>query len=231
MRYLTTRRLLNNLPEVTAKPAGHLLNRIVHRRSFGEHMIRFAEETIGWPSLRLTVCGLLMLVYANDSSAQTGGRDSNASMFDVAVSDLQTTGTVSNIQSVRSECSRYAPVYRPDCLRQGLELIWRQLPFHGDYQPMRSALSQASKDIGRIVTANVDSNTPRLDSGLNANPRFKARRRYTAVAQTNIGQTAAEIDKRIETLDSGLHVGTDAIDAHYRRVAGAIGSFRGVVGP
>src|ERR1700761_4448232 len=81
--------------------------------------------------------------------------DHEVSSDDAAVqlNDVQTSGAVRNLQAFQVECFQRPAIYQIDCLRQGLELTWRQLPYHGDYGPMRDAIQQGSTALGRIVDA------------------------------------------------------------------------------
>lgn len=144
---------------------------------------------------------------------------------DVTLNDVQTSGAVRNLQAFQVECFQRPAIYQIDCLRQGLELTWRQLPYHGDYGPMRDAIQQASNALGRIVDANADRQTPRLDSGLNANPRFQARRHYTPVLKGTLSSVGSDARKALGDLQAALgRTGqtSDLWDRNYSRVSAAI---------
>jgi hypothetical protein len=144
---------------------------------------------------------------------------------DVPLTDLQTSSAVYNIHAVRRECLQRDAIYQIDCVRQGLELSWRQLPYHGDYGAMRDAIQQASTALERIVEANADRQTSRFDSGLNANSRFQARRHYTPVLKDKLSSAVSDAQKALGNLQSALgHAGqtSDRWNQNYSRVATAI---------
>lgn len=133
-----------------------------------------------------------------------GGGGDGIDNADVPLTEFVTTSTARNIQAVQAECSARDNIYQLDCLRQGLELVWRRLPYHGDYGPMREAIQRASADMSGIINANADTNTPRLDSGLNANSRFQARRHYTPILKDKLASASAATRQALGKLETSL---------------------------
>lgn len=172
--------------------------------------------------MRLAVVTLLTFgsaAHASDDNAVESERQ------DATLSDLMTGSAERNLQSVATECARYDRGYRPDCLRQGLALTWRNLPYHGDYGPMRTAMQQTEGAISQAVAKAADRTVPRLDSKLEANPRFKARRFYTAVGAASLaavsGQMRTAFDRLQTSLDD-LGAQKPGSAAHYTRIKAAI---------
>lgn len=161
------------------------------------------------------------------ASAQSGGSSGGGgqSVTNEPASELMTTSTIHNVQSVETECLHRPPVYQIDCLRQGLELVWRRLPYHGDYGLMRTAIQNSTASIAAVVDANADRQSPRLDSGLASNPRFQARRHYTAILSEKLEtvhsaarQTLSRLGDALDHLD----VGSGELSSSYAAVAGAL---------
>jgi hypothetical protein len=172
--------------------------------------------------LGLIVALLFPVSALPQSGASSGG--GGQSITDEPESELMTTSTVRNVQSVETECLHRAPVYRTDCLRQGLELVWRRLPYHGDYGRMRAAIQESTSAIAAVVDANADRAAPRLDSGLSSNPRFQARRHYTAIlsgrleiAQSTARQALAQLGDNLDHIDAG----SGEVSSSYAAVAKA----------
>lgn len=140
---------------------------------------------------------------------------------DTPLTDFMTTSAVRNIEAVESECFAREKVYQLDCLRQGLELVWRRLPYHGDYGPMRESIQRACAGIASAVGANADRAATRLDSGLNANARFPARRHYTPVRQDRLATTKASALQALSGLQASLERSARKSDLwarHYGRI-------------
>ncbi len=90
---------------------------------------------------------------------------------------------------------------------------------------MREAIQQSSTALGRIVDADSDRETPRLDSGLNANPRFQARRHYTALLKDKLTSAGSDARQALGNLQNLLdHAGQppDLWNQNYSRVTAAI---------
>jgi hypothetical protein len=154
--------------------------------------------------------------------AEGNGGGDGGENADVPLTEFLTTSTVRNIQAVQAECSGRDKIYQLDCLRQGLELVWRRLPYHGDYGPMREAIQQASTAMARIIDANADTSTPRLDSGLNANSRFQARRHYTPILEDKLASASSATRQALGNLETSLDdLGQKSAiwDQNYSRIA------------
>jgi hypothetical protein len=180
------------------------------------------SNRLGLLSSILTVVAVVALSMPGVALAD---HETGSDSTDVTLNDLQTSSVVRNIQSVQAECFQRDAIYQIDCLRQGLELSWRRLPYHGDYGPMRDAIQQASVALGRIVDADADKATPRLDSGLNANPRFQARRHYTPVLKGTLSSAGSDARKALGDLQAALGRASQTSDLwnqNYSRVSAAI---------
>lgn len=133
--------------------------------------------------LRLMLAFVILLSLNTFARSDDGNPDENASVYDLTFNDLVTQSLVRDLQSMKTECTAAAPVYRLDCVRQGLELTSRKAPFHGDYGSIRSALQSAAADLGSLIRSNSDADSKHEVVPPGTNPRFKTRRYYTAVAQ------------------------------------------------
>jgi hypothetical protein len=140
-------------------------------------------------------------VHAQDARAE--GRD-GASDYDQSLNDLVTQSIVRDLASVRSECMAASPVYRLDCIRQGLELTSRRIPYHGDYGPMREALRSGAGSVAPIINAHADGDQDRLEVKPGANPRFKTRRYYAATKADSHDATRADAFQALDANQSRL---------------------------
>lgn len=113
------------------------------------------------------------------------GSSEGTSDYDLSLNELVTQSLVRDLQSMRTECLAAAAAYRLDCLRQGLELTSRRVPFHGEYGPIRTMLQSAAAALGPIITSNSDLISDRQVVPPDTNPRFKTRRYYAAVTGYN----------------------------------------------
>lgn len=140
------------------------------------------------------------------AAAQNGrAEDSNGSaVYDENLNDTVTQGIVRDLAAVRSECLAAQPIYRLDCIRQGLELASRRAPYHGDYGPMREALRAGAASVAPIINANADTATDRLEVRPGTNPRFMARRYYTATKAASYNDTKADAFKALDATQSRL---------------------------
>lgn len=143
----------------------------------------------------------------------------------IEVSDYVTQSIVSDIRAVRLECDHYEPGYRLDCLKQGFDLVARRIPRSGAYAPVRTIIEQASRDLGRIVAANADHNQALQPS--TGNPRFKARRRFTAIRQDTLKSAFKQAEAVIREAETQLLRSTENSEKraiHFQQVSAAIGS-------
>lgn len=101
--------------------------------------------------------------------------------YDLTLNASVTQAILRDFDSIRAECARADRVYRPDCVRQGLELTSRRIPYHGDYGAMRQVLRQTSMEIAALVSQRRDPARDRLEIDPDTNPRFRSRRYYTPV--------------------------------------------------
>lgn len=135
----------------------------------------------------------------SDDAARGGFSD-----YDLQLNDLVTQSIVRDIASVRSECLAADPVYRLDCIRQGLELTSRRAPYHGDYGPMREALRAGAASVAPIIDGKADDDKDRLEVSPGTNPRFKARRYYTPTTANGYEATKADAFKALDAIQSSL---------------------------
>ena len=149
---------------------------------------------------------------ARAQDSRSADRD-GASDYDQTLNDLVTQSIVQDLASVRSECIAASPVYRLDCIRQGLELTSRRTPYHGDYGPMRDALRSGAASVAPIIEAHADDDQGRLEVKPGINPRFKTRRYYAATKADSYNDTKADAFKALDAtqsrlLDIGKRTGT-----------------------
>jgi hypothetical protein len=131
------------------------------------------------------------------------------------------------IEDVANECSTYKPVYRVDCIRQGLQMTLARLPKTGEYADARKILQTAVAKLDRIVVENVDPEAPALLAAPNANPKLKKRRHYSAIRKDRLAianrKAVAVIEEaRTELLRSSEN--SERRYAHYQEIALAVGS-------
>lgn len=146
---------------------------------------------------------------------------------ETGVSTRDTSLIVQNIQSVVADCKRYDPVYRVDCLAQGLKDVASRIPADGDYSKARRIISKAAGDLAKLVRANADSSQPKLDAPATANPRLKRKRSYTAVkkeALAAVMKQAQAIVKEAATELLRSYENSDKRFAHYQKIATAVDS-------
>lgn len=163
----------------------------------------------------------------SSSTSTLSGHGSGSAAEIAAASAAVTASTVKNIQAVRNECGQYDPVYRIDCLQQGLRQVAKRLPVSSEYRPMRALIEKAAGDLNRIVRANVDPAQPKLEAKPGANPRFKAKRTYTAIKKTALKKAMAQAAAIIDELETQLLRASENSEKrlqHYQQVAVAVGS-------
>ncbi|AYD00361.1 hypothetical protein [Neorhizobium sp. NCHU2750] len=157
---------------------------------------------------------------------------SGTSVYDQTLNDLMTQSIVRDLASVRAECMAGSPVYRLDCIRQGLELTSRRAPYHGDYGPMREALRAGAAAVAPIIDADADTDRDRLEVDPGTNPRFKARRYYTPTKAGSYDATKADAFKALDaTQQRLLEIGKRSPDWYraYTTVSIAVASLADVL--
>jgi hypothetical protein len=168
-------------------------------------------------------------VHAQDARAE--GRD-GAADYDQSLNDLVTQSIVRDLASVRGECMAASPVYRLDCIRQGLELTSRRTPYHGDYGPMREALRAGAGSVTPIISAYSDGDQDRLEVKPGTNPRFKTRRYYAATKAGSHDATRANAFKALDATQSRLlEIGKHSVNWNkaYTTVAIAVAALADVL--
>lgn len=147
--------------------------------------------------------------------------------LELPLSRLTTRRIVLDLLSMRNECAGRDEVYRIDCLRQGIDMVAASLPDHSEYRQAKQILKKASSRLGRIVSTYQDKNAPKLEVPANANPRFKKRRRYTAIKREAVPRAMAKaIDVVNEATTALLRSGenSERRSAHYQDISVAIDS-------
>lgn len=190
------------------------------------------STTTTWRSklVSILLASALSLWQPMGAFGQTTGpssHDRSGSAVDTVASTSDTAAIVRNIDSVRNECGRYDPVYRIDCLRQGLNNVAKRIPAGGDYARARSLIQRASGKLNGIVRQHADSSAPKIESEPGANRRFPAKRRYTAVKKTELKVAMQKANAVIDELRTELLRSSENSEKrlqHYQQVATAIGS-------
>lgn len=182
----------------------------------------------------IAITSIQSLSLAPSAMAQNvGGEDHDGvSDYDQSLNDLVTQSMVRDLASVRSECMAASPVYRLDCIRQGLELTSRRTPYHGDYGPMREALRAGAGSVTPIIDAHAGDNSNRLEVKPGTNPRFKTRRYYTPTKAGSYDDTKADAFKALDATQSRLlDIGkrSDNWNKAYTTVAIAVASLADVL--
>jgi hypothetical protein len=141
---------------------------------------------VDWKVLAVVVLGVSSQPAAAQEAGYNSGRSSGGDVYDATLNTVVTQAIQRDLSSIRSECAQAARVYRPDCVRQGLELTSRRIPFHGEYSVMRQALRQAAAGIAPAVSAHKDASLDRLEVDPDTNVRFRTRRYYTPVVARDL---------------------------------------------
>lgn len=147
--------------------------------------------------------------------------------LEIPLSRPITRKIVLDLYYIRRECGRYDPIYRIDCLRQGIDMLVASLPEHSEYRQVKRTLQKASRRLARIVRTHRDASAPKLVAPRDANPRFKKRRSYTAIRRSAVPQ-AMEQARRVveeaatELLRSGEN--SERRYAHYQQISVAVDS-------
>jgi len=186
------------------------------------------------PLFFIMVAQVSLLSFMQPAHAQNSRlRDQEGtSTYDQTLNDLVTQSIVRDIASVRTECLAALPVYRLDCVRQGLELTARRTPFHGDYGPMREALRAGATSVAPIIDADTDDAADRLEVKPGSNPRFKSRRYYTPTTAGSYDRTKASAFKALDGAQSSLlEIGKRSAtwNKAYTTVSIAVGSLADVL--
>jgi len=156
-------------------------------------------------TFRLTILGalLILVLVPVDTEAQSAHAIA-ADEPGVPLSDDLTAEIVENIRAVRSECATVPARYWLDCLRLGLDLTSRKIPFHGVYGPARLAMQRGATSLARIVVRFSDKGSPRLEMAPGSNPRFASRRYFAALdvvsaeeARSKAFETLVEIENQL----------------------------------
>ena len=146
---------------------------------------------------------------------------------ELPLSQTMTRKIVRDLESIKKECSSYDQVYRIDCLRQGIDMIVASLPDNSEYRDAKRILRKASSRLGRIVAANKDPAAPKLEVPANANPRFKKRRKYTAIKRESVPDAMAGAQKVVDEAATALLRSGENSErryVHYQEISTAIDS-------
>jgi hypothetical protein len=168
----------------------------------------------------------------NRQTVDTPGRSSHFNERDrketeIRLSRITTRKIIEDFNSVKKECTDYDQVYRIDCLRQGIDMIVATLPDNSEYREAKRILRKASSRLGRIVSTYQDRSAPKLEVPANANPRFKKRRKYTAIRREAIPEASAKAQDIVnEAATALLRSGENSERryAHYQEISVAVDS-------
>jgi hypothetical protein len=153
--------------------------------------------------------------------------DKDRREVEVRLSRITTRKIIEDFNSVKKECTDYDQVYRIDCLRQGIDMIVATLPDNSEYREAKRILRKASSRLGRIVSTYQDRSAPKLEVPANANPRFKKRRKYTAIRREAIPEASAKAQDIVnEAATALLRSGENSERryVHYQQISVAVDS-------
>lgn len=166
-----------------------------------------------------------------DNDKDKGGRDisndGRGTEHEMRLNRPTTSKIVLDLASVRRECGGYDEVYRIDCLRQGIDMIVSSLPDNSEYRDAKLILKQTSSRLARIVTTYQDTAAPRLEVPADANPRFKKRRKYTAIQREAVPEAMAKAQKAVEEATTALLRSSENSQrryVHYQEISVAVDS-------
>jgi hypothetical protein len=145
---------------------------------------------------------------------------------EASVTTAATNNAVQAINGIVSECKKYDPAYRTDCLAQGLKEVAARLP-RGEYDKARSIISSAASKLNKLVSRNVDTSQDVIQSTPNSNPRLKTKRRYRAVKKEALAAVMKEAQGIVDEAVTELlrsYENSDKRHAHYQKIATAVGS-------
>jgi hypothetical protein len=163
-----------------------------------------------------------------DTGSRYEGREArDGRTQEIPLSRRTTRRIVLDLESVRRECSLYEEVYRIDCLRQGIDMVASSLPDNSEYREAKRILKRASGNLGRVVSTYQDKAAPKLEVPASANPRFKKRRKYTAIKREAVPQAMARAvdivnEATTELLRSGEN--SERRYVHYQDISVAVDS-------
>ena len=154
-------------------------------------------------------------------------QDRDPRRIDEPLTRIMTQKIVQDVNSVRKECGQDNDVYRIDCLRQGIQMVAASLPDNSEYREAKRILTKASGRLGRIVATHQDRSVPKLEVPADANPRFKKRRKYTAIKREAVQTAMTEASEVVneaatELLRSGEN--SERRYAHYQDISVAVDS-------
>jgi hypothetical protein len=146
---------------------------------------------------------------------------------EVKLSKYTTHEIVQDLNSIRRECSGHDEAYRIDCLRQGIDMVVAKLPDNSEYREAKRIMKTTSSRLGRIVSNYRDPEVPKLEVPTNANPRFKKRRKYSAIRRQTASEAMAKAQDVVneattELLRSGEN--SERRYAHYQDISVAVDS-------
>jgi hypothetical protein len=147
--------------------------------------------------------------------------------LDVPLSDAYTRKLIADLRSIRFECGEYDPVYRIDCLRQGIDMIVASMPDNGEYSRAKIILRRASGKLAKVVRTYADKSVPKLVAPRGANPRFKKRRSYTAVRRVALPTATAQAAAIVQEAATQLLRSSENSErryAHYQQISVAVDS-------
>lgn len=161
------------------------------------------------------------------SNSRDHFNDKDRAERDILLNRTTTSKIVQDLASIKKECSNYDQVYRIDCLRQGLDMIVASLPDNSEYRQAKRILRQASNRLGRIVSTYKDPAAPKLEVPANANPRFKKRRKYTAIRREAVPEAMAKAQQAVTEATTALLRSSENSErryAHYQQISVAVDS-------
>lgn len=153
--------------------------------------------------------------------------DKDRGRLETPVSRYMTRKVVLDLAGIRKECSAYDEVYRIDCLRQGIDMVVASLPDNSEYREAEQILRKASSQLGRIVSTYQDRSAPRLEAPADANPRFKKRRKYTAIKREAVPTAMAKATDVVNEATTQLLRSSENSErryAHYQDISVAVDS-------
>jgi hypothetical protein len=165
-----------------------------------------------------------------NTSSQTSDKD--RSRLETPLSRYMTRKIVLDLAAIRKECGAYDEVYRIDCLRQGIDMVVASLPDDSEYREAKQILRKASSRLGRIVSTYQDRSAPKLEAPADANPRFKKRRKYTAIKREAVPTAMAKAtyvvnEATTQLLRSGEN--SERRYAHYQDISVAVDSTKALL--
>jgi hypothetical protein len=169
----------------------------------------------------------ILLAQRVDHEHQAAGHDSDLLSAEIPLSRTITRKIVLDLASIRGECSNYDQVYRIDCLRQGIDMVVASMPDGSEYREAKRILKRASSRLNRIVATYKDTSAPKLEVPANANPRFKKRRRYTAIKHEAVPKAMTEARAVITEAATALLRSSENSErryAHYQEISVAVDS-------